>query len=132
MSAIKNSLFTGVLFIALLAGLCACDVDFYHGKRPLDYENSYWVCSEYGASFEVDENGDSANRSLTINGEKIPFSWKFSSVDNSVWIKFEIDETTYSWWGYCKFSKQLFSVSIEDTKGCYEDKEITLNFVREK
>ena len=118
--------------MALLLALTACDTDFYREKRPIDYANSRWVCSEYGASFEVDENGDSANRSLTINGEKIPFSWKFSSVDNSVWIKFEIDETTYSWWGYCKFSKQLFSVSIEDTKGCYEDKEITLNFVREK
>ena len=128
-----KQLFCGAgLILALLLALTACDTDFYREKRPIDYANSRWVCSEYGASFEVDENRDSANRSLTINGEKIPFSWKFSSVDNSVWIKFEIDETTYSWWGYCKFSKQLFSVSIEDTKGCYEDKEITLNFVREK
>ena len=128
-----KQLFCGAgLILALLLALTACDTDFYREKRPIDYANSRWVCSEYGASFEVDENGDSANRSLTINGEKITFSWKFSSVDNSVWIKFEIDETTYSWWGYCKFSKQLFSVSIEDTKGCYEDKEITLNFVREK
>lgn len=128
-----KQLFCGVgLVLALLLVLTACDRDFYRGKRPIDYANSRWVCSEYGASFEVDENGNGVNQILTVNGKAVPFSWLFGSFDRSVLLKFEIDGQAYSLWGDCKFSKKLFAVYIENTKGCYKEKEITLNFVREK
>lgn len=132
MQRIKNYILICVFVVLLSFGLYGCDTDFYRGKRPIDYANSRWVCSEYGASFEVDENGNGVNQILTVNGKAVSFSWLFGSFDRSVLLKFEIDGQAYSLWGDCKFSKKLFVVYIENTKGCYTQKEVTLNFVREK
>jgi len=48
--------------------LSSCGVDFYHGRRPVDYPNTRWVSQEPDMFFEV---GASDYAQIIIDGDII-------------------------------------------------------------
>ena len=111
--------------------LCSCDIDPYEGKRPFDHPDSKWICEEYGACFSVDNDGNLYNAYLTIDGEKIPFTFLWSSLDEGVSLQFELDFTERSLDGIGRFDENTFEIEIGDTKGFYPESEIVLTFLRQ-
>ena len=120
-----------VILISCLHLLCSCDIDLYKGKRPVDYPHTSWACEEYNISFSVEEKHQIVNPKMVIDGKEIPFSFLWSSLDNRVNIQFELDGQEYSLSGRCKFGKNKFSITIEDTESVYPEKKIVMTLVKQ-
>ncbi len=117
-----------IAIIILCLLLCSCDADPYRGQRPVDYPQTQWVCTDYGISFSVGEKYEVSDANMLMNGQKIPFTFLWSSFDNNVNINFEVGGVTDSLSGKCDFGKEEFAITVEDTKGYYPDKQVILKF----
>jgi hypothetical protein len=84
---------------------------------------------DYGISFSVGEKNEVSDAKMLIKGEEVPFTFLWSSFDNSVNINFEVDGAADSLSGKCDFGKEDFKITIEDTKGYYADEQVILKFV---
>jgi hypothetical protein len=117
--------------IILCLLLCSCDTDPYRGQRPVEYSQTQWVCVDYGISFSVGEKYEVFDTKMLMNGEEIPFTFLWSSFDNSVNINFEVGGTADSLSGKWDFGKEEFTIIVKDTKGYYPDEQVILEFVRQ-
>lgn len=118
-----------ILAIILFLFLCSCDADPYRGQRPVEYPQTQWVCTDYGISFSVGGKYEVSDAKMLMNGEEIPFTFLWSSFDNSVKINFEVDGATDSLSGKCDFGKEKFTITVEDTKGYYPDEQVIFKFI---
>ena len=116
--------------ILLCLFLCSCDVDPYEGQRPVEYPQTQWFCVDYGISFSVGEKYEVSDAKMPVNGEEIPFTFLWSSFDNSVNINFKVGGEADSLSGECEFGEEEFTVTIKDTKGYYPDEQVIMKFVR--
>lgn len=122
---------TVALIFFICVFMCSCyDKDPYEGKRPTDCPNSYWVCEQYNVQFSVDEDKLLSDAQITIQSKQIPFSFLWWSFDNRVTIRFEVDSQKNGMLGYCEFSEDEFTITIDDTKGFYSEEQIVMEFIR--
>lgn len=102
------------IMLLLTCALCACDPAV--GKRPFDYPNSKWVCSEPHIEIEVSVNGD-YTATLGTGGEKRTFFLGFRSgygVDAYTGANVVFNDETLLFTGECSYSKDRFIVTIGD------------------
>ena len=69
------------LLALAMTAFCACDTDWYKGRRPTDQPGTKWACEEYGMLFEVDEHG------LVKNGVLKPREETFVSSSYGRWVR---------------------------------------------
>ncbi len=65
----KRNLVILVILSAMVVVLCGCSLDPYRGKRPIDYPNTKWVCSEPRLSFSSE---DPDNRLIIEEDVELP------------------------------------------------------------
>jgi len=121
-----------------------CFVDFYTGKRPIDYPNTRWVSENPDIYFEVTRNGEMTYGQITIDGDAIEIIVSF---DYGTGIDFydlsaytppnesnrygAIDGTNWLFWGSCKFGKDKLIVTIKKNREFLDDSIKKIIFVRE-
>ena len=129
--------------VALLcaASFCACDPDWYQGKRPIDQPGTKWVCEEYGMSFEVDENGLVQNGVFNTEDGDIAFGfmWAVGSTHvtgydaNSFRESDGVRDYDTIFDGTCEFGKKEFEIYVKNENNDPNDyfpNSCTLRFVR--
>ena len=131
------------LTIALLTGC----VDFYTGKRPIDYPNTRWVSENPDMYFEVGNSVSVEYAQIMMHGEVIELICGF---DHGVGITFydvsafipadpsnpnDIDGVRFEGWlfmGLCEFSKDKLVAKITNNGKGFLDKSIKeITFLRE-
>ena len=98
------------LLALAMTAFCACDTDWYQGRRPTDQPGTKWVCEKYGMSFEVDENGLVKNGVLKTEGGDIYFDFLFD--------------------GMCEFGRNSCEIDVEHDPNGYFPNGCTLHFDR--
>ena len=134
----KRIVILSTLILTALILLSSC-IDFYHGKRPIDYENTLWISSEADTWFAVHDRRDGCGiGEMIIDGEITEIEVWF---DFGASVNFMLPNYTNNlsdFWDYClfrgqcKFSKDKLIVEIFNNRNGFLDdtiKEIT--FVRE-
>ena len=94
----------------------------------LESGNGLW---KHDFTDDLNSNVFFRDMEMVIDGKEIPFSFLWSSLDNRVNIQFELDGQEYSLSGRCKFGKNKFSITIEDTESVYPEKKIVMMFVKQ-
>ena len=100
--------------ILLLSASILWGCDPAGGKRPYDYPNSKWVCSEPHIEIEVSENGD-YTATLGTGEEKRTFFLGFRSgygVDAYTGANVVFNDETLLFTGKCRYGEESFTVTI--------------------
>lgn len=127
--------------VALLctASFCACDPDWYQGRRPVDQPGTKWVCEKYGMSFEVDENGLVKNGVFKTENGDIAFDllWAVGTTHVTVYDAGSVkvyDDNTRDYDtlfdGDCEFGKTYFEIRVYQDPHDYFPDSCTLRFDR--
>ena len=130
-----------ILALALVIGMatfCACDPDWYDGRRPTDQPGTKWVCEKYGMSFEVDENGLVKNSVLKTEGGEVSFDfrWAVGTTHVTVLDASSVKETDggmeydFLFDGYCEFGRKSFEINVSSDPYDYFPDSCTLHFDR--
>lgn len=118
-------------FIAVfLSCFVACDTDPYKNKRPIIYENSYWVCYEYDACFRVGTPYELTEAVISIHGQQLPFTFLWAKFYPIVTIIIDVDGEEQRLGGECKFGKREFTIFIEDTHDLFDTQSVEMHFER--
>lgn len=128
---VKIFAFAAVLALAVTA-FCACDPDWYDGRRPTDQPGTKWVCEKYGMSFEVDENGLVKNGVLKTEGGEVSFDflWAVGTTHVTVLDAQSADEWPFIFDGFCEFGRKSFEINVSDDPYDYFPDSCTLHFDR--
>lgn len=126
------------LAVAMLF-LFACDMDPYAGRRPVDREDSYWICEEDDIWFYVGEEWPGQGVIAREEGD-VEFSLLWSSLDHSVIFVTDYYRTdgilhyTALMDGACKFYLKRCVIAVkEDYVGLYPEGELpVLTFTMQK
>ena len=116
------------MLLALSIPLCSCDADYYAGQRPYEQPNTSWACEEYGASFSLGAEGELLEATILVDGESVQFSFLWSDFDNNVAMLLDLDDGVEKVWGLCRFGRDRFSITFEDTRGLFPEQGITMVF----
>ena len=83
-----------IITIALIGMtlLSSCGVDFFHGKRPIDYPNTRWVSENPDIYFEVGKNRGMIYGQITIEDDIIEIIVSF---DYGAGVEF-LDTSAYT------------------------------------
>ena len=129
----KQSIKIFLILLTVCICVCSCDVDPYVNQRPLDYENSLWVCEGEGFKMYY-KIGETIEGELSFEGEepqKIDFLWSAFSSDVNIYVLSDNDEPTPPILvGECKFSRKKFVMNVTYKSGCGEKLPDTLIFNR--
>ena len=129
----KRWLFVAITILLLFG--TACDVDPYKGHRPMDYGESVWVCKEYDITYTVNgiEKGNSTSLIMIRNGKIFELAFLWSALDSGVTIQSIDDQGNHKneFSGRCTFGKSEFLIYVEDSKGFFDENNVTLRFVRQ-
>ena len=110
---IKRILVTVALMLCVFA-FCSCDVDFYRGKRPVDYEGAVWVSEGdgYRMSFTVGKMSESV---LQIDGEEdISFDFLWAMGYPTVTVHRYGDVDSQLFFAECEFGSKRFTMRIRE------------------
>ena len=126
------------LLALAMTAFCACDTDWYQGRRPTDQPGTKWACEEYGMSFEVDEHGLVKNGVLKTEGGDVCFEflWAVGTThvtvyDASTVQNFDQDrEYDLLFDGMCEFDRKSFEIDVEHDPHGYFPNGCTLHFDR--
>ena len=101
-----------LIITTLLVVLFGCDVDHYKGKRPFDYSESVWICTEYQMTCSYKTSG--VKETWQLNGEELNFYFLWSSIDSRVsfMIQDEDGKEKMLFGGRCTFGKKRFIVIV--------------------
>lgn len=128
-----------ILALALVIGMatfCACDPDWYDGRRPTDQPGTKWVCEDYDISFEVNSQGRLENAVFRVDGKEIYFDFLWAAMqvdgvpDAIVWDTQTTEESTTIFAGDCKFRKTYFEIMVDYDPYDYFPDSCTLHFDR--
>ena len=109
-----------IILVTGITLLSSCGVDFFSGKRPIDYDNTKWVSSEPDIWFTVQDRISIGE--ITIDGVTTEI-WVIFDFGNGV--SFRPPRTSENQLGYynyglfegtCEFSKDRLIVTIADNK----------------
>ena len=121
------------------ASFCACDPDWYGGRRPVDQLGTKWVCEEYDLSFEVGEDGLVKNGVFKTEDGDIAFDllWAVGTTHVIVYDADsfrKVDEHTNDYdtlfSGDCEFGRREFEIFVNYDPNDYFPDSCTLHFVR--
>ena len=128
---IRMFAFAALLALAVTA-FCACDPDWYEGRRPTDQPGTKWVCEKYDMSFEVDENGLVKNGVLKTEGGEVSFEflWAVGTTHVIVLDAQSADEWPFIFDGFCEFGRKSFEINVSDDPYDYFPDSCTLHFDR--
>ena len=121
------------------ASFCACDPDWYGGRRPVDQLGTKWVCEEYNMSFEVGEDGLVKNGVFKTEDGEIAFDllWAVGTTHVIVYDADsfrKVDEHTNDYdtlfSGDCEFGRREFEIFVNYDPNDYFPDSCTLHFVR--
>jgi len=108
------------LSLIILLSLSSCTVDFYTGRRPVEYPNTKWVSTNPDIYFKVDKNIDNDNiGEIKINGKTITIKLIFDHgpgvniVNNDTFNKTRNIQDSALISGHCKFSSKKLIVTID-------------------
>lgn len=136
--------FVRILLLALIvllctASFCACDPDWYEGRRPVDQPGTKWVCEEYNMSFEVGKDGLVKNGVFKTEDGDIAFDllWAVGTTNVIVYdadsFK-KVDDHTIDYDtlfdGTCEFGRKEFEIYVKSDLYDYFPDSCTLRFVR--
>jgi len=99
---------TLLVFVILQTTLVGCDVDIYHGRRPIDYPNTKWVCEEIDMYFTVSDTDEIYGEITDKSGEIVKFTLLWSVGNPTVSVK-SID-TYFS--AECDFGKKESTMNV--------------------
>lgn len=128
-----------LLTISLSLAITGCNYDKYDGKRPFDYGEAKWVCSDPNAWFYVHPDAEDYHTptgELTLDDKVIDFKLTFPPETDLVTITAETNGNskgfTLTTSGKCTFSPNEFTITI-DKQGdeIFEGKCDRLVFVKE-
>lgn len=105
-----------ILFVVCVC-VCSCDTDPYKNRRPIDYEESSWLCE--GKDYKIYlQNGETVESMLFIDGEgpkNISFLWSaFSSYVDIYEQSEDNDSRTLILTGNCEFDKKQFVINVTE------------------
>jgi len=120
--------------------LSSCGVDFYTGKRPIDYPNTRWVSQNPDIYFEVGKSGEITHAQITINGNIIELLCFFYIAEPIIAFHVistsnlteDLNSDTSLFTGKCNFNKDKLVVKIyNNSKGFLDDSIKEIIFLRE-
>ncbi len=118
---------TLLIFVILQTALVGCDVDIYHGRRPIDYPNTKWVCEEIDMYFTVSDTDEIYGEIIDKSGEIVKFTLLWAVGNPTVSVK-SINEIDAYFVAECDFGKKEFTMKITDINDSnfdYIPKELT-------
>ena len=132
-------LIISIAMLLCISMFCACDPDWYEGRRPTDQPGTKWVCEEYNMSFEVGEDGLVKNGVFKTDDGDIAFdfSWAVGTTHVIVYDadSFKrVDEHTIDYDtlfdGTCEFGRKEFEIYVNSDLYDYFPDSCILHFVR--
>ena len=103
--------------------LSACDPDPFAGKRPLDYEDSIWICEH---PYIVYAPYDQEQSVIKKNGESINITFMWSKLSSDVIVYEQSDAKTFEekpedqlFMGSCTFGSEKFTIYVTDENECF-------------
>lgn len=107
----KTKFISVFLIILLCLSLSACG----DAKRPIDCPDTKWTCNVANITFSVSEDCKIKDATMiNKNGESIPISLVFTSMDEGKVSITNAEETETYLTGTCTYEKNTLSVFVTD------------------
>ena len=121
-----------VAMLLCISVFCACDPDWYEGRRPVDQPNTKWVCEQYNISFEVGEDGLVKNGILKTEDGDVAFDllWAVGTTNVTVLDANSTEDYPFLFDGDCEFGRKEFEIYVNYDPYDYFPDNCTLHFVR--
>ena len=132
-------LIISVAMLLCISMFCACDPDWYQGRRPVDQPGTKWVCEQYDLSFEVGEDGLVKNGVFKTEDGEIAFDllWGVGTTNVIVYDADsfrKVDEHTIDYdtlfSGDCEFGRKEFEIHVSYDPNDYFPDSCILHFTR--
>lgn len=124
----KSKLFAVIFAFLMCVGMVACGGG-EEAKRPIDYPNTKWQCTNASFTFSVTEDCKIEDAVITnSSGEEVSVTVEFSEQsEGKMYVKSANGAETY-FSGTCTFGKNKFTVMVSDVHDDFSHLPIKLIF----
>jgi len=124
----KSKLFAVIFAFLMCVGMVACGGE-EAAKRPIDYPNTKWQCTNASFTFSVTEDCKIEDAVITnSSGEEASVCIEFSEQSEGKMYVKSADGTETYFSGACTFGKKKFTVMVGNSRKDFSNLPIKLIF----